>query len=111
MTHSAPDAASGSSPSLPPCINEENGCHVLVVDDERAVRRFASRGLQQDGHTVHEAADGAEALELIERGAVPIELVVSDIVMHGLNGVEVMKALAVPRPDVPGIGISAYPQL
>src|SRR3954468_8218698 len=107
MTHSAPDAASGSSPSLPPCINE-NGCHVLVVDDERAVRRFASRVLQQDGHTVHEAADGAEALELMEQSTVPIELVVSDIIMPRLNGVELMKALAVTRPDIPVILISAY---
>jgi CheY-like chemotaxis protein len=83
---------------------------VLVVDDERAVRRFASRVLQQDGHTVHEAADGAEALELIERSTVPIELVISDIVMPRLNGVELMKALAVTRPDVPVILISAYAQ-
>ena len=83
---------------------------MLLVDDERAVRRFASRVLQQDGHTVHEAADGAEALELIESGAVPVELVVSDIIMPRLNGVELMKALAVTHPAVPVILMSAYAQ-
>ena len=109
MIHSVPDTGSGSSPSLPPCVHED-GCHVLLVDDERAVRRFASRVLQQDGHTVHEAADGAEALELIESGAVPVELVVSDIIMPRLNGVELMKALAVTHPAVPVILMSAYAQ-
>jgi len=109
MTHTAPDAASGSSPSIPPCVND-NGCHVLLVDDERAVRRFASRVLQQDGHIVHEAADGAEALELIEKNSVPVELVVSDIIMPRLNGVELMKALAAARPEIPVILMSAYAQ-
>jgi len=109
MTHTAPDAASGSSPSIPPCVND-NGCHVLLVDDERAVRRFASRVLQQDGHIVHEVADGAEALELIEKNSVPVELVVSDIIMPRLNGVELMRAIVAIRPDVPVILMSAYAQ-
>ncbi len=109
MTHTVPGTASGSSPSLPNCLNED-GCHVLVVDDERGVRRFASRILQQDGHLVHEAADGAEALEFIERSAVPVELVVSDIIMPRLNGVELMKALAVTHPSIPVILMSAYAQ-
>jgi two-component system, cell cycle sensor histidine kinase and response regulator CckA len=109
MSHTEADTASGSSPGLPPCINED-GCHLLVVDDERAVRRFASRILQQDGHTVHEAADGAEALELIGQGTVPVELVVSDIIMPRLNGVELLKALAVTHPSVPVILMSAYAQ-
>jgi DNA-binding NtrC family response regulator len=107
MTHTVPDTASGSLPSLPPCVSQD-GCHILVVDDEHAVRRFASRILQQDGHTVYEAADGADALELIERGTVPVELVVSDIVMPRLNGVELMKALALTHPGVPVILMSAY---
>jgi two-component system, cell cycle sensor histidine kinase and response regulator CckA len=109
MAHTVANTASGSSPSMPPCVSDD-GCHVLVVDDEGAVRRFASRILQQDGHIVHEAADGAEALELIERGTVPVELVVSDIIMPRLNGVELMKALAVTHPQVPVILMSAYAQ-
>src|SRR3712207_5594465 len=64
--------------------------------------------LQQDGHTVHEAGDGVDALELMERAAVPMELVVSDIIMPRLNGVELMKALAVTHPEVPVILMSAY---
>jgi two-component system cell cycle sensor histidine kinase/response regulator CckA len=109
MTHTAADTASGSSPSLPPCVTED-GCHVLVVDDEGAVRRYAARILQQDGHKVYQAADGVEALEMLERGTVPVELVVSDIIMPRLNGVELLKALAVSHPGIPVILMSAYAQ-
>jgi two-component system cell cycle sensor histidine kinase/response regulator CckA len=108
MTHTV-DPASDTSPSLPPCVSEAR-CNILVVDDERAVRRFAARILQQDGHTVYEAGDGAEALELIGRGTIPVELVVSDIIMPRLNGVELMKALAVTDPGIPVILMSAYAQ-
>lgn len=99
--------ASGASPTAPGCV-EEDGCHILIVDDERAVRRYVARILQQDGHTVYEAGDGDEALELLNSGTVPAELVVSDIVMPRLNGVELMKALAQTHPAVPVILMSAY---
>jgi CheY-like chemotaxis protein len=59
---------------------------------------------------VYEAADRAEAVELIERDTIPVELVVSDIIMPRLNGVELMKALAVSSPGVPVILMSAYAQ-
>jgi two-component system, cell cycle sensor histidine kinase and response regulator CckA len=108
MTHTS-DGASNSSSILPPCVNEP-GCNILVVDDERAVRHYAARILQRDGHTVYQAADGAEALDLIDRDSVPVELVVSDIIMPRLNGVELMKALAVTNPGVPIILMSAYAQ-
>lgn len=112
MTHSATpvqDTVSDSSPSLPPCLDEAE-CHVLVVDDEHAVRRFASRILQQHGYLTHEAADGVDALEFIERGVAPVELVVSDIIMPRLNGVELLKALAGSHPEIPVILMSAYAQ-
>jgi DNA-binding NtrC family response regulator len=99
--------ASGSIPSLPACVDED-GCHILIVDDERAVRRYVARILQQDGHTISEAADGDEALELLRSGTVPAERVVSDIVMPRLNGVELLKALAETHPAIPVILMSAY---
>jgi two-component system, cell cycle sensor histidine kinase and response regulator CckA len=108
MTHIL-DSGPEPSPSSPPSVSQ-GGSGILVVDDEHAVRRYAARILQQDGHTVYEAADGAEALDLIERGALAVELVVSDIIMPRLNGVELMKALAVADPGVPVILMSAYAQ-
>jgi two-component system, cell cycle sensor histidine kinase and response regulator CckA len=84
------------------------GVSVLVVDDEIAVRRFAARVLQREGFEVFEASDGAEALELVKAGQPPIDVIVSDIVMPRLNGVELMQALAAICPDLPVILMSGY---
>ncbi|MGZ8392089.1 MAG: response regulator [Gemmatimonadales bacterium] len=84
------------------------GISVLVVDDETAVRRFAARVLKREGYVVVEAKDGIEALDLFKDVAISIEMVVSDIVMPRLNGVELMRALAVSHPDLPVILMSGY---
>ena len=84
------------------------GISVLVVDDENSVRRFAVRVLEREGYAVVEARDGVEALELLKQVDFSIEVVVSDIVMPRLNGVELMQALAVSRPDLPVILMSGY---
>jgi two-component system, cell cycle sensor histidine kinase and response regulator CckA len=81
---------------------------VLVVDDETAVRRFACRVLERAGYGTFEAADGVEALELIQGQTVTLEIVVSDIVMPRMNGVQLMQALSVSEPDLPVILMSAY---
>jgi two-component system, cell cycle sensor histidine kinase and response regulator CckA len=101
--------ASTSAPSLPVGLIED-APHVLLVDDQDGVRRYAARILRQGGFTVHEAADGAEALEVLNSRTAPVELVVSDIIMPRLNGVELLKALAVSHPDIPVILMSAYAQ-
>lgn len=81
---------------------------VLVVDDEAAVRRFACRVLERAGYGALEAIDGVEALELIEGQTVAVAIVVSDIVMPRMNGVELMQALSVSQPELPVILMSAY---
>lgn len=89
-------------------LRADAGATVLLVDDESAVRRFAARVLEREGFLVLEARDGAEALELIRAGAASVDVVVSDIVMPRLNGVELMQALATSHPDVPIILMSGY---
>jgi two-component system cell cycle sensor histidine kinase/response regulator CckA len=81
---------------------------VLVVDDEVAVRRFTARVLEREGYTVLEAADGVEALEVVEKNAAVLEIVISDVVMPRLNGVELMQKLATSNPDLPFILMSGY---
>jgi two-component system cell cycle sensor histidine kinase/response regulator CckA len=81
---------------------------VLVVDDENAVRRFAARVLEREGIGVLEATDGAEALNFFRNGTPTVDLVVTDIVMPRLNGVELMQALSVSHPEVPVILMSGY---
>jgi two-component system, cell cycle sensor histidine kinase and response regulator CckA len=84
------------------------GLTVLVVDDETAVRRFAVRVLQRDGYEVLEAADGAEALELLRASKASIDAIVSDIVMPRLNGVELMQAVAETHAHIPVVLMSGY---
>ena len=71
---------------------------VLVVDDERPMLRLLRRQLQALGCTVLEATNGPEALLLLSRrGAV--DLVLSDIVMPGMNGTELVDQILADRPD------------
>ena len=81
---------------------------VLVVDDESAVRRFVVRVLEREGYAVSEAKDGAEAMEVLKREPTVFSVVVSDIVMPRVNGVELMRELSVLRPDLPVILMSGY---
>jgi DNA-binding NtrC family response regulator len=81
---------------------------VLVVDDEPGIRRFAARALREEGFGVHEAGDGAEALEQIRRGEVDPAVVVSDIVMPKVNGVQLLQSLSILRPELPVILMSGY---
>ncbi|HEY7478915.1 MAG TPA: response regulator [Gemmatimonadales bacterium] len=82
--------------------------YVLVVDDEPVVRRFAARALVESGFGVHEAGDGAMALELIRSGGIQASVVVCDIVMPRMNGVQLLESLAVLRPGLPIILMSGY---
>ncbi len=59
---------------------------VLLVEDEDAVRLFSARALRNKGYKVVEAKSGESALELLEKGNAPIDLVVTDVVMPGMDG-------------------------
>ena len=82
---------------------------MLVVEDESAVRAMARRSLEGAGYAVIEAADGhhARALMTADRGT--IALVLTDVVMAGLNGGELGDALRTSHPTVPVIYMSGYP--
>ncbi|MCP9449776.1 MAG: response regulator [Nitrospira sp.] len=61
---------------------------ILIVDDEEPVRAFLRRVLEEDGHTVREAANGAVALALYRKD--PADLVITDIVMPERDGMDVL---------------------
>ncbi|MFT5458375.1 MAG: two-component system response regulator HydG, partial [Myxococcota bacterium] len=73
---------------------------VLVVDDEPSLRYTLSEILGDEGLEVTTANDGAEALAALD--AHPVDLVVSDLVMPGVDGLELLATLA-GRPDAPGV--------
>ncbi len=65
---------------------------ILIVDDEEAVRRVLKRWLEKAGHEVHEAANGKEALALIEAG-VEYGLIITDLNMPEMDGIELLKRI------------------
>jgi len=64
---------------------------ILIADDEQNIRTFLRTALQSEGHTVIEAKDGAEALELITREGP--ELLILDVQMPRLTGFDVLRRL------------------
>jgi DNA-binding NtrC family response regulator len=70
---------------------------ILVMDDEEELRGTLVRALQRVGHETIEAENGAEGLRLVK--AQPVDLVVTDLVMPEMDGLEFMKELAAFRPD------------
>ena len=75
---------------------------VLVVDDNDAVRDVIARELKQEGYRVLTAADGKEALTVIEQSGIEVHLVVCDLVMPRLNGYQLASRLA-ELPNAPEI--------
>jgi CheY-like chemotaxis protein len=84
---------------------------VLVVEDEGAVRRLTERILLRAGYKVHSAANGEEALRLVESDAAAdasIEMVLSDVIMPGMNGRMLSERLHALRPELPVVFMSGY---
>ena len=78
---------------------------ILVVDDDARILRSLDRLLTREGYEVETAADGFIALKMFEERAA--DLVITDINMPGMDGIEVITALQDLRSDVPVIAISA----
>jgi PAS domain S-box-containing protein len=83
---------------------------VLVVDDEPEVLELASEILKRVGYSVLEAADGAAALEVVQRHEGDIHLLVTDMVMPGLSGRDLAERLRALRKALPVLYISGYVQ-
>jgi signal transduction histidine kinase/CheY-like chemotaxis protein len=81
--------------------------NVLLVDDEDIVRRATAEMLTDIGYDVVQAASGAEALRLLREGAV-CDAIVSDYLMPGMNGVELIRHARELAPGLPAMLISGY---
>ncbi|MEM6457197.1 MAG: response regulator [Acidobacteriota bacterium] len=81
----------------------------MVVDDEVSIRQLVSIVLERQGYSVIQAEDGAEALDILK--AEPddaIQLIVTDVMMPRMNGVELVKRSRNLRPRVKTIFMSGY---
>ncbi|HEY5765642.1 MAG TPA: response regulator, partial [Candidatus Deferrimicrobiaceae bacterium] len=81
---------------------------LLVVEDEEMVRDLACEVLKEYGYNVLEASTGPEAIEIGKRHAGTIHLLVTDMVMPGMSGIETAQKLAAFRPGIPILYISGY---
>ncbi len=79
---------------------------ILVVDDERAIREELAYALSYDGYRTEEAVDGEAALRAVEAGDVAVVLL--DIKMPGIDGMQVLAKLRESWPQIPVIMISAH---
>jgi len=81
---------------------------VLLVEDETPLRKLISQVLKSAGHRVLEAANGDEAIAASARHSGPIELLVTDVVMPGMNGPELVAKLRARRPRMTILYMSGY---
>ena len=104
-------SASAAQPTPPSAIEPALGHGqevVLVVDDEPGVRKTAARILEHAGFAVLTAADGVEGLALVEEHRSAISLVLLDVLMPRLSGVEALRAMREVMPDLPIVLTSGF---
>jgi CheY-like chemotaxis protein len=81
---------------------------ILIAEDEEPVRTLVARALVQEGHEVFAAADGAEALDLLQRERGRFDLLLTDIKMPMMDGVALALASARDFPALPIVLMTGY---
>ncbi|MFZ2632390.1 MAG: ATP-binding protein [Desulfosalsimonadaceae bacterium] len=81
---------------------------ILLVEDEQYVRGLLARVLKQYGYTVIEARDGREALALCDQLVDRLDLIITDVVMPGMSGSELVDSLKKKMPDLKILFMSGY---
>jgi len=81
---------------------------VLVVEDEPTIRAMIVRWLRERGYETHEASDGVAALERVHSAGLEVDLLLTDVVMPGLSGPDLARALRAERPSLRVLMMSAH---
>jgi two-component system cell cycle sensor histidine kinase/response regulator CckA len=81
---------------------------ILLVEDEEGLRGLNARGLISRGYTVLEAANGVEAIEVLDQRGGEVDLVVTDVVMPEMDGPTLFKVLRERNPGIKIIFVSGY---
>jgi len=81
---------------------------ILLVEDEESLRKLADMFLRDNGYQVLAAGDGAQALQVARQHAGPIHLLLTDVVMPGINGRVLAERLAPSQPDMKILYMSGY---
>jgi len=99
-----------SESRLPASVNSGGIETILIVEDEDIVRRVVRKTLRNRGYTIFEARNGQEALQLVEQHKVPIHLLLTDVVMPGMNGRQLSQVLIAMHPEMAVLYMSGHPQ-
>lgn len=101
------EAPATTTQSTPPAPASESVC-VLLVDDDTAVRRALAAMLKRNGIQVREAASAAEVIELDQNGALACDVLLSDVRMPGMDGVELALVMRSRQPQLPILLMSGF---
>jgi CheY-like chemotaxis protein len=103
------DQSALQTESVERSINNLTGTEtVLVVEDDEQVRKFAVKSLKGYGYTVLFAANGEEAIDVAGRYSETIHLLLTDVIMPGMNSKDMAEYLKRSRPDVKVLYMSGY---
>ncbi len=80
---------------------------ILLAEDDSSLRSFLCMALERAGHKVSAAADGLEALALLD-SALPFDLLLADIVMPGMDGIELSRLATKLRPELKVMFITGF---
>ena len=92
-----------------PAPRSVRGCEtILLVEDAEALRKLAHMFLRDNGYDVLTAADGSEAMRVAQQSSAPIHLLLTDVVMPGMNGRALAERLALGNPAMKVLYMSGY---
>ena len=103
-----PAAASLPTSSSPSEVAQPTSARILLVEDEAPVRRATSAALRSNGYEVIEAGDSGKALEQLQSSEEQFDLLMTDVVMPGLTGIELAEKVKVAFPNVRILFTSGY---
>jgi CheY-like chemotaxis protein len=99
----------GARAIAPPPPLGKSKATLLLVDDEEELRSMCRRALEDDGAMVIEASDGVDALTLVQEWTAPLDLIITDLKMPRLGGLEVAELLSIFRPELPVLAMTGDP--
>jgi PAS domain S-box-containing protein len=104
-TEAEADAADSDTPGA---LSAREGETILIAEDEEGVRGIARRHLAALGYQVLEARNGMEAMDVVRRKDQRVDLVLTDVVMPGMTGVDLGRAVAAARPPCRVVYMSGF---
>ncbi len=105
---------SATGPAIPPEPSVSTGKPeqafetILLVEDESSLRNLSRQYLKNQGYTVLEAAEGAAAIQICHSHPGPIHLLLTDLIMPGINGRELARRVCAMRPETKVLYMSGY---